>query len=149
MLLAAMPAAWTRAACINAAETPAPWLSGRTYIFDNSTLGRVVTACCTSASSSGITANEHAVAQNSAVVVSGEHHAVRIGEVFGEPLGRKVGVDERGDVLGRRRRRAGQRKGARGDGGQLPRVGGFGQRDVYSHDGYTVAARYRSHWARW
>ena len=29
------------AAVISAAETPAPWLSGNTYIFDNSTAGRI------------------------------------------------------------------------------------------------------------
>ena len=38
-------------AVISAAETPAPWLSGSTYIFDSSTAGRAVTARWTSSSS--------------------------------------------------------------------------------------------------
>lgn len=46
-----------------------------------------------------VTANEHGVTDNSAVMAGGEDGAPRIGQILGEPGRRQVGVDERRDVL--------------------------------------------------
>ena len=64
------------ASVISAAETPAPWLSGSTYIFEISTAGRsgdgplhIVVV--------GNAANQHDVADHSAVLAGGEHQRGR------------------------------------------------------------------------
>ena len=110
------------AAAISAAETPAPWASGSTYILDSSTAGRSGTARC-DVGVVGHAANQHGVAQDSAVVARDQHHPVRVGEVVGEARRRQVLGDEGGDVVRRRPRRAGQREGPGGDVGEFGQVG--------------------------
>ena len=88
----------------------------------------------------GNAANQHGVAHDSAVVARGQHRAVGIGEVVGEPRLRQVLVDERGDVVRRHRRRTGQREGAGGDVGEFGQVGLGGRGDVDGHGFYGSGA---------
>ena len=127
--MASSSAARLNAAVISAAETPAPWLSGSTYIFDSSTAGRSVTARCDIVVV-GHAANQHDIAHHSRILARGEHHAIGIGEVVAEPVLGQVLVDERGDVLRRDRRRTRQRKRAGGDVGEFGQIGDDGRGDV-------------------
>ena len=80
---ASSPRARSSAAVISAADTPAPWASGSTYILDSSTAGSHGHRAC----DVGVVddaANQHGVAHDSAAVAPDEHDAVGVGEVLGE-----------------------------------------------------------------
>ena len=75
----------------------------------------------------GHTANQHDVADHSAIVAGCEHHAIGVGEVVAESRLGQVLVDERGDILRGHRRRTRQRKRACGDVGEFGKIGDDGR----------------------
>ncbi len=68
--------------------------------------------------------------------------------MVGERLGRQVRRDERVDVVLGDTRRAGQREGGGGDGGEFGQVCRRGYLDVHGDQGSGVPGCQMFHWAR-
>ncbi len=111
---------------------PAPWLSGSTYIFEISTAGRSDDGALNFVVV-GYSANQHGVADHSAVLTGGQQHPVGIGKVLGEACLRQVLVDERRHILLRHRRRTRQWKRLGGDVGEFGKLRGGRDCDSESH----------------